>query len=78
MKPPNDLRSSDDWLWYVVKTLCGMRESSKAFQEVVRDMYTTYECTLLQTVPCLAYIGRLEVTTSTQKVSLVHWMRSTR
>ena len=50
VKPPKDLRLSDDWLWYVVKALCGMRESSKAFQEVVREMYTTYEWALLQTV----------------------------
>ena len=38
MKPPKDLRLNDDWLWYVVKALHGMRESSKAFQEVVREM----------------------------------------
>ena len=44
-----------------------MRESSKAFQEVVREMYTTYEWTLLQT-------GK--VTTSTQRASLAHWTRS--
>ena len=29
--PPKDLRLSDDWLWYVVNALYGMRESSKAF-----------------------------------------------
>ena len=60
VKPPKDLGLSDDWLWYVVKALCGMSESSKAFQEVVREMYTTYEWTLLQTVPCFAYCGRLD------------------
>ena len=60
VKPPKDFRLSDDWLWYVVKALYGMRESSKAFQEVVREMYTTYEWTLLRTVPCLAYCGRLD------------------
>ena len=58
-KTPKDLRLNDDWLWYVVKALYGMRESSKAFQEVVREMYTTYGWTLLQTVPCLAFCGRL-------------------
>ena len=36
MKSPKDFRLSDDWLWYVVKALYGMGESSKAFQEVVR------------------------------------------
>ena len=50
VKPPKDLRLSDDRHWYVVKALCGMRESSKAFQEVVREMYTTYGWTLLRTV----------------------------
>ena len=60
VKPPKDLRLSDDWLWYVVKALYGMKESNKAFQEVVREMYTTYEWTLLQTVPCLASCGRLD------------------
>ena len=60
MKLPKDLRLSDDWLWYVVKALYGKRESIKAFQEVVREMYTTYEWTLLQTVPCLAYCGSLD------------------
>ena len=40
---------------YVVKALNGMRESDKAFLEVVRDMYITHEWTLLQTVPCFAY-----------------------
>ena len=60
VKPPKDLRLSDDCLWYVVKALYGMRESSKALQEVVREMYTTYEWTLLQTVPCLAKSGRLD------------------
>ena len=57
VKPPKDLKLNDDWLWYVVKALYGMRESSKAFQEVVREMYTTYGWTLLQTVPCLTYCG---------------------
>ena len=60
VKPPKDLRLSDDWLWYVVKALYGMKESNKAFQGVVREMYITYEWTLLQTVPCLAYCGRLD------------------
>ena len=60
VKPPKDLRLSDDMLWYVVKALSGMRESSKAFQEVVREMYTTYGWTLLQTVHCLANCGRLD------------------
>ena len=55
VKPPKNLRLNGDWLWYVVKALYGMRESSKAFQEVVREMCTTYGSTLLQTVPCLAY-----------------------
>ena len=45
VKPPKDVRFGDDWLWYVVKALHGMRESSKDFQEVVREMYTTYEWT---------------------------------
>ena len=56
-KPPKDLRLSDDW--HVVKALHGMRESSKAFQEVVREMNTTYGWAL-PTVPCLAYCGRLD------------------
>ena len=60
VKLPKDLRLCDDWLWYVVNALYGMRESSKAFQEVVREMYTTYGETLLQTVPCFAHFGRLE------------------
>ena len=60
VKSKKDLRLSDDWLWYVVKALYGMRESSNPFPEVVRDLYTTYEWTLLQTVPCLAYSGRLD------------------
>ena len=59
VKPPKDLRLTDDWLWYVVKALFGMRESSKAFQELVREMYTTYGWILLQTAPCLAHCGRL-------------------
>ena len=46
LKPPN--RLIDNWLWYVVKALYGMRELSKAFQEVVREMHTTNEWTLLQ------------------------------
>ena len=58
VKPPKDLRLSDHWLWYVVKALYGRRESSKACQEVVREMYTTYGWTLLETVPCLACCGR--------------------
>ena len=58
VKPPKDLRLGDHWLWYVVKALFGMRESSKACQEVVREMYTAYEWTLLQTVSCLAYCGK--------------------
>ena len=37
-----------------------MRKSSKAFQDVVRDMYVAYEWTLLQTVPCLAHSSRLD------------------
>ena len=37
-----------------------MTGSSKAFQEVVREMYTTYGWVVLQTVPCLAYCGRLD------------------
>ena len=37
-----------------------MRESSKAFQDKVRDMYVAYECTSLRTVPCLAYSSRLD------------------
>ena len=54
MKPPKELRLSDDWRWYVVKALYGMRVSSKAFQEVVRDVYDAYEWTLLQTtILCL-------------------------
>ena len=51
VKPPRELRLTDDWLWCAVKALYGMRESSKAFQEVVRDMYITHEWILLQTVP---------------------------
>ena len=27
VKPPKNLRLSDHWFWYVVKALCGMRES---------------------------------------------------
>ena len=55
MKPPKDLRLNDDWLWYVAKALYGMRESSKAFQEVVREMYadpaadSAISCILRQT-----------------------------
>ena len=49
-----------DWLWYLVTALYVMRESSKAFQDVVRDMYVACEWTLLQTVPCLAYNSRLD------------------
>ena len=60
VKPPQDLRLNDDWLWYVVKAFYGMRESSKAIQEVVREMYTTYGWTLLQTVTCLVFCGRLD------------------
>ena len=60
MKPPRELRLSDDWLWYVVKALHGMRESSKALQDVVRDMYVAYEWNLFQTAPCLAYSSRLD------------------
>ena len=60
VKPPRELRLGDDWLWYVVKALCGMRESSKAFQDVVRNMYLEYEWTMLQTVPCLAYSSKLD------------------
>ena len=60
VKLPKDLRLNDDWLWFVVKAFYGMRESSKAFQEVVREMYTTFRWTLLQTVPCFAYCGRLD------------------
>ena len=43
-----------------MKALFGMRESSKAFQDVVRDMYVAYGWTLLQTVPCFAYSSRLD------------------
>ena len=83
VKPPKVLRLSGDWLWYVVRALHGIRESSKAFQEVVREMYTTYGWTLLQTLPCLAYFGRFDSLAgwqgiSTQKVSPAHWMRSMR
>ena len=60
VKPPKELRLGDDWLWYVVKALYGMRESSKAFQDVVRGMYLENEWTLLQTVPCLAYSSKLD------------------
>ena len=60
MKPPKNVRLSDDWLRYVGKALYGMRESSKAFQEVGREMYTTDGWTLLQTVPCLAHCGGLD------------------
>ena len=60
VKPPKELRLGDNWLWYVVKALYGMRESSKAFQDVVRNMYLEYEWTLLQTVPCLAYSSKLD------------------
>ena len=52
VKPPTELRLSDDWLCHMVKALYGMRESSRAFQDVVRDMYVAFEWTLLQTVPC--------------------------
>ena len=83
VKPPKDLSLIDDWLWHVVKALYGMRESSKAFHKEVREMYTTYEWTLLQTVPCLAYCGRLDSLAgwhgddfSIQKVSPAHWMKS--
>ena len=40
-----------------------MRESRKAFQDVVRDMFVANEWTLLQTVPCLAYSSRLDALT---------------
>ena len=84
VKPPKDLRLNDDWLWYVVKALCGMRESSKAFQEVVREMYTTYGWTLLQTAPCLAYCGTLDSLAGRHGNDFytegdpAHWMRSMR
>ena len=57
VKPSKDLRLSDDWLWYLVKALYGMRETGKAFQEVVREMYITYgldtaaDCAM----PCLLW-----------------------
>ena len=38
-----------------------MRESSRAFQDVVCNMYLGYEWTLLQTVPCLAYSSKLDI-----------------
>ena len=38
VKHPKELRLSDDWLWNVVKALYGVRVSSNAFQDVVRDM----------------------------------------
>ena len=41
--------------------LHGMRESSKAFQDVVCNMYLEHEWTLLQTVPCLAYSSKLDI-----------------
>ena len=37
-----------------------MRESSKAFQDVVRGMYFENEWILLQTVPCLACSSKLD------------------
>ena len=85
VKPPKDLRLNDDWLWYVVKALYGMRESSKAFQEVVREMYTTYKggpcCrlyhALLTAVDSTPWQDGTE-TISTQKVSPAHWTRSMR
>ena len=72
VESPKDLRLSDDWLWYVVKALYGMRESSKAFQEVVGEMYTTYDC------------GRLDSSARWHGDDFytegepAHWMRSTR
>ena len=47
-----------------MKAPYGKRESSKAFQDVVRDMYVAYEWTLLQTVPCPAYSSRLDAVPS--------------
>ena len=47
-----------------------MRESSKAFQDVVRDMYVAYECTSLRTVPCLAHSSRLDALSGWHGVDL--------
>ena len=61
VRHPKELRLGDDWLWHVVKAQNGMRESSRAFQDVVCNMYLGYEWTLLQTVPCLAYSSKLDI-----------------
>ena len=61
VRHPKELRLDDDCLWHVVKALYGMRESSRAFQDVVCNMYLGYEWTLLQTVPCLAYSSKLDI-----------------
>ena len=71
MKPPKDLTLRDDWLWYVVKALNGTREWSKAFQEVVREMYTT--CGWLDSLA-----GWHGDDFYGEGVSPAHWMRSTR
>ena len=59
VKPPKDLRLSDDWLWYVVKALCGMRESSKAFQEVVREIvhHVRVDPAADSAMPCSLAVG---------------------
>ena len=57
-------RRSSGWattgFWFVVKALYGMRESSKAFQDVARGMHFENEWILLQTVPCLACSSKLD------------------
>ena len=53
-KPPGEL-SCEGWLWWVVRALYGMRESSKAFQDLVRTMFQDWAWMLIKTVPCLAY-----------------------
>ena len=44
----------------MVKALYGMRESSKAFLDVVRGTYFENEWILLQTVPCLACSSKFD------------------
>ena len=45
----------EDWLWYVEKALYRARESSKAFQGKVKNVFDEWGWRMLNTVPCLAY-----------------------
>ena len=59
VKPPPEM-DCEGWLWWVVKALYGMRESSKAFQDLVTAMFEQWAWTVLKTVPCLAYNSSLD------------------